>query len=222
MKFVIVGYGRVGMRTARILQSEGHDLVVVEVDAAKAERAEDEGFSVVVGDGSEESVLAEAGIAEADAIAGLTGDLNVNFSACMVGAEHGARTVLRIDEDYREELYDKYAQDVDEVIYPEQLGAVGAKTALLGGDFNVVADITEQLSLATVTVPEGSPVVGQRVVEVTLPGEARIYAHCGGEDPMSIPLSQSRIAAGDAVAVLADHETLDEARAYLRGEAAAS
>ncbi|GGO02232.1 MULTISPECIES: potassium channel family protein [Haloarcula] len=217
MKFVIVGYGRVGTRTARILQSEGHNVVIVEREPEKVDRARDDGFTVVAGDGSEESVLEEAGIDTADAIGGLTGDLNTNFTACMIGKEHGCRTVLRIDADYREEIYEKYAADVDEIIYPERLGAAGAKTALLGGDFNVLADLTERLSIASVEVPEGSPVIGKRVVEVELPGDAHIYAHGSSHEPMTIPLPQTVIEAGDSVAVMAAPDGLDDVRASLKG-----
>ncbi|WP_276273774.1 potassium channel family protein [Haloarcula litorea] len=219
MKFLIVGYGRVGTRTAHILQSEGHEVVIVERDQDKVERARKEGFTVVQGDGSEESVLREAGVESADAIGGLTGDLNTNFTACMVGKEHGCRTVLRIDADYREEIYEKYAADVDEIIYPERLGAAGAKTALLGGDFNVLADLTERLSIASVTVPEGSPFIGKRVVEVDLPGDAHIYAHGRGHQAMTIPLPQTTIEAGDSVAVMAAPDGLENVRASLKGEA---
>ena len=220
MKFLIVGFGRVGMRVARILQSEGHDLVLVENDPEKVERAEAEGFTVVEGDGSVESVLEEAGVADADAIAALTGDLNTNFSACMLAKHYGLRTVLRIDEDYRQEIFEKYAEDVDEIIYPERLGAAGAKTALMGGDFNVLADLAEGLSVATVEIPAGSPVVGERVVEVVLRGDARIYAHGRHNEPMKIPLPQTAIEAGDEVALLAPHEDLPAIRAFLRGEEA--
>jgi len=219
MKFVIVGYGRVGTRTARILQSEGHEVVIVEQDSEKVARAEEEGFEVVQGDGTEASILEEAGIASAAAIGGLTGDLNTNFTACMIGKEHGCRTVLRIDADYREEIYEKYAADVDEIIYPERLGAAGAKTALLGGDFNVLADLTEQLSIASVDIPEGSSVIGKRVVEVTLPGDAHIYAHGRAHESMTIPLPQTAIEAGDSLAVMASPEGLDDVRASLRAEA---
>ena len=48
MKFVIVGYGRVGTRTARILQSEGHDVVIVERDHEKVGRAEEAGVPVLL------------------------------------------------------------------------------------------------------------------------------------------------------------------------------
>jgi len=220
MKFVIVGFGRVGMRVCRILQSEGHDLVLVENDPEKVRRAESEGFTVVEGDGSEESILEDAGIADADAIAALTGDLNTNFSACMLGKHYGLRTVLRIDEDYRQEIFEKYAEDVDEIVYPERLGAAGAKTALMGGDFNVLADLAEELSVATVRIPEGSPVVGERVVEIELQGDARIYAHGRQNEPMKIPLPQTVVEPDDEVALMAAHEDLPGIRAFLRGEEA--
>jgi trk system potassium uptake protein TrkA len=222
MKFVIVGFGRVGMRVARTLSSEGHDATIIEHEPEKVDRANQEGFGVIEGDGAEESVLEQAGIEDADAIAALTGDLNTNFSACMIAKHHGCRTVLRIDEDYREEIYEKYAEDVDEIIYPERLGAAGAKTALLGGDFNVLADITEQLSAASVTIPEGSPVIGKRVIELELPGDARIYAHGRSREPMSIPLPQTEIEAGDSLAIISPPEILPQARAEIRGEEASA
>ncbi len=222
MKFVIVGFGRVGMRTARTLKSEGHEVILVEVDPDKIERAKTEGLEVVEGDGSDEEDLTKAGLDDADAVAALTGDLNTNFSACMIGKHYGCRTVLRIDEDYREEIYEKYAEDVDEIIYPERLGAAGAKTALLGGDFNVLADITEQLSAATVKIPAGAPVVGERVVALDLPGDARIYAHGRANEPMTIPLPQTEIEAGDSVALIAHPDSLASVREQLRGEAAAA
>ncbi|MFW6018131.1 MAG: potassium channel family protein [Halapricum sp.] len=215
MKFVIVGFGRVGIRTAHILDSEDHDVTIVDNDPETVERASDEGFRALQGSGDDESLLEEAGIATADAIAALTGDLNVNFSACMIGKHHGARTVMRIDADYREEIYDAYASEVDEVVYPEQLGAAGAKTALLGGDFNVLADLTERLSVATIDVPEGAEVIGRRVVDIELPGDARIYAHGRADEPMSIPLPDRTIEAGDTVAVTTDPESLKEIRATL-------
>ena len=212
MKFVIVGYGRVGIRTARILREEGHDVVVVENDPEKVERSLNDGFETVEGDGSEEEVLEQAGLDTADAIGGLTGDLNVNFAACMVGKHYGCRTVLRIDEDYREEIYKKYADDVDEIIYPERLGAAGAKTALLGGDFNVVSDLTEQLQLTVFTIRDGSPLIGERISSVDLPSTARIYAHGRAHESLTIPLPGTRIEANDRIAVIVQTEAVEEVR----------
>jgi trk system potassium uptake protein TrkA len=217
MRFVIVGYGRVGARTTHILDEEGHEVVVVETDATKVDRARNRGFDVVEGDGGTQAVLQEAGLETADAIGGLTGDPNVNFAACMIGAEYGCRTVMRIDEDYRTEIYEQYADDVDEVVYPERIGAAGAKTALLGGDFGALGDLTEQLQLSVVTIPEGAPVVGKRVAEVELPESARIYAHGRRRESMTIPLPGTSIEAEDRVALIAERDSLDAVRATLLG-----
>jgi len=222
MVFIIVGYGRVGRRTARILRNEGHEVVIVEQDASKVRRARDDGYEVVHGDGSNEEVLSRAGVADADGVAGLTGELNTNFSVCVVGEAHDCRTVLRVDEDVSEELYEKYAADVDEIVYPERLGAAGAKTALMGGDFNVLADLTESLSIASVRIPEGSPAVGRRVVAIDLPGDARVYAHGRDREAMTIPLPQTTIDPGDSLAIMADPDVLEDVRAHLRGEETAA
>jgi len=222
MRFVIVGSGRVGFRTARILREEGHDVTLVENDPETAERVREDGFEVVEGDGANEAVLERTDLATADAVGGLTGDLNVNFAACLFAKHHGARTVLRIDADYRADIYRKFADDVDEVVYPERLGAAGAKTALLGGDFDVVADLTERLQLATVVVPEGSPVVGQQVRSIELPEDARVYAHGHGRERMTIPLPNATVAGGDRLAVIAEREALSEVRERLQGDTAAS
>ncbi|MFC6717772.1 potassium channel family protein [Natrialbaceae archaeon GCM10025810] len=215
MKYVIVGYGRVGSRTARILAEEGNDVVIVDNDDDRVERAENDGFETILGSGDDENVLMDAGIETADAIGAFTPDLNVNFAACMVATHHDCRTVLRIDEDYREDIYEKYAEDVDEIIYPERLGAAGAKTALLGGDFNVVADLAANLQLTVIEIGEGSPAVGKRISELEFPEAARIYAHGRERESLTIPLPGTELAAGDEVAVVTEIEAVDDVRAAL-------
>ncbi|PSP78630.1 potassium transporter Trk [Halobacteriales archaeon QS_1_68_20] len=221
MKFVIVGYGRVGTRTARVLHEEGHEVVVLDRDPGAVERAREEGFEAYQGDATDDRAFDDVDFSTVDAVGGLTSDVNANFAACTVGNYHGCRTVLRIDEDYRKDIYDKYAGEVDEVIYPERLGAAGAKTALLGGDFNVIADLTEDLQLTTINVPESSPAVGRRLSEVEVPDDARIYAHGRTGESMTIPIPGTEIEAGDQVAILAERDAIEGVRAVLIGDAAA-
>ncbi|SHG76716.1 potassium channel family protein [Halobaculum gomorrense] len=218
MRFIVIGGGRVGLRTARVLREEGHDVTVVERDADRASRARTAGFTVVEGDGSREEVLSEAGVEGVDAIGALTGDLNVNFAACMIAKHHGCRTVMRIDEDYREEIYQKYADEVDEIIYPERLGAIGAKNALLGGNIQAIADIAEHLQVLLFTITDGSPMRGYTLSEVELPANARLLAFGKRGEPMGIPLPDDSLEAGDRVAVLADFDVLDDVRQLLVGD----
>jgi trk system potassium uptake protein TrkA len=217
MNVLIVGYGRVGIRTADILRSEGHRVTVVDNDPEKVERARDAGFEAYEGDGDDDDVLEGAGVGAADALGALTGDLTVNLSACVVGGAYDCRTVLRIDDDYRAEIYRKYTAEVDEVVYPERLGAAGAKTALLGGDFDALGELTESLSAVSVTIGADADVVGRRVVDVDLPEGARVYAHGRRGESMTIPLPQTEIRAGDEVAFIAEPERVAEVRALLGG-----
>ncbi len=217
MRLVIVGYGRVGTRTARILDEEGHEVILVENDPDKVERARTAGFEVVDGDGSNETVIREADLESAAAIGALTGDPNVNFTACLVGREFGCRTVMRISEDYSEEIYERYADDVDEIVYPERLGAAGAKTALLGGTFNAIGDLTEQLQLSVVRVPAGAPIVGQRVTDIDVPETARIYAHGREREPMTIPMPGTTVSTGDRLALILERDAQQQVQTRLLG-----
>ncbi len=218
MRFVIIGAGRVGLRTARVLREEGHEVTLVERDERKAERAREQGFTTIVGDGSREDVLEDAGIADADALGALTGDLNTNFAACMIGKHHGCRTILRIDEDYREEIYRKYADEVDDIVYPERLGAIGAKNALLGGNVRAIADVAQNLQVVELTVTDASPMRGYSISELELPADSRVLAFGKEEGPLSIPSPDETLDVGDRVVVLADFDVLGSVRQILVGE----
>jgi len=218
MRFVIVGAGRVGLRTARVLIDSGHEVVVIERDHKKAERVRKADIEVVEGDGSAEDVLEQADLANADALGALTGDLNSNFVACMIARHHGCRTILRIDEDYREDIYRKYASDVDEVIYPERLGAIAAKNALLGGNIRAVADIARNLQLVELTVTDASPMRGYTLSELELPANARVLSFGKQGETYGLPTSDDSLEDGDRLVVLADFGVLDDIRQIIVGD----
>mgnify|MGYP006424032871 CR=1 FL=1 len=218
MRIIVIGYGRVGARTARVLDEEGYDVVVVDTDREKVDRARETGLRVIHGDGADKLVLKEADIADADAVGGITGSVEINHEICLLGREHGCRTVLRISEDVSSEKYEEYAAAADDVIYPQRLGAAGAKTALLGGSLNAIGDLTEALQLTTLTVNDDAPLVGTRVSEIELPETARLYAHGHKREPMTIPLPTTTVESGDRVALVIERDAVSEVTASLLGE----
>ena len=218
MRFVIVGAGRVGMRTARVLREEGHETVIVEPDETTVSRLRDEGFEVVHGDGGDEETLLAQDLDDADGVAALSGDLVVNFVACMVGSAHGCRTVLRVDDDYREYVVRRYASDVDEVIYPERLGAIAAKNALVGGNVRAVADIAQNLQLVQLTVTDHSPMQGYSLSEIELPADARILAFGKADDRLVLPDGDVSMEVGDRLVVIADFSVLRDVEQIIVGE----
>lgn len=217
MRFVIVGGGRVGSRTARVLQEEGHEVTIVERNQEVAEQCRGEGLTVIEGDGAREEILLEAGLEDADGFAGLTSDLNTNFAGCMIAKHHGCRTILRIDEDYREEIYRQYASEVDEIIYPERLGAIGAKNAILGGTIRAIADIAQNLQVVELTVMDRSPMRGYTMEELQLPADSTVLAYGKNEGALELPQPDETLEIGDRLVVLADFEVLSDVRQLIVG-----
>jgi len=212
MRFIILGAGRVGLRTARAIRGTDHEVVLVDPDEEAVERARSDGFEAVQGDGASEAVLQEAGIESADALGALTGDMNANYAACMIANQYGCRTVMRIDEDYREDIYRRYVEEIDQIVYPERLGAVVAKNALTGGNMRAIADVEQALQIVEFTVTRDAPMRGYTLDELELPGTARLLAYGDGDQSLQLPTADASFEAGDRVVVLADSEKLGEIR----------
>jgi trk system potassium uptake protein TrkA len=225
MRFVIVGAGRVGLRTARVLAEGGHEATVIDNDADQLERLWGDRLEIVdilEGDGSKEEDLLEAGLDEADALGALTGDLTTNFAACMIAKSRGCRTVMRADDDYYQDIYRKYATEVDEVVYPERLGAIGAKNALVGGSIRAIADIAQHLQLVEFTITEESPMRGYTLSELELPGDAELVAFGKADEALDLPQADDSLELGDRVVALADFDVLGDVRHIIVGETSAA
>ena len=66
--FVVCGYGRVGWMVAQELVADGHEVVVIDVREESLQRAEQDGYLVVHGDGATEEVLRLAGVEHAEGL----------------------------------------------------------------------------------------------------------------------------------------------------------
>lgn len=201
-----------------MLTQEGHDVTVVELDGGRVERTPDEEFEVVEGDGSSESDLEAVGIDGADGIAALSGDVTVNLVACMIGKAYDCRTVLRVDSDYREYILTKYASDVDEVIYPERLGAIAAKNALMGGTVRAIADVAQNIQLVELTVTEESPMRGYTLSELELPADSKLLGFGKEGGSVGLPNDDESLELGDRVVVIADFDALSDVRQIIVGQ----
>jgi trk system potassium uptake protein TrkA len=182
------------------------------------DRLSKEGFETVQGDGSAEELLLDLDIGSADGLAALTSNLSTNFVACMIAKGHDCRTVLRVDSDYHEYIVRKHSQDVDEVIYPERLGAVVAKNALLGGTIHAIADIAPTVQLLELTVTKESPMRGYTLSELELPSDARVlgFGKAGGR--MYLPEPDQSLELGDRVIVITDYDVLEDVRQIIVGQ----
>jgi trk system potassium uptake protein TrkA len=109
MKIVIMGCGRVGAQLAGLLDADGHNVTILDLDAYSFRRlAPDFGGTALIGNGVDEAALRRAGIEGADVFVALTQGDNRNVMAAQI-AKHifnVPRVICRIYDPLRQELYD--------------------------------------------------------------------------------------------------------------------
>lgn len=131
MKIVIMGCGRVGSELAKALDSEGHDVSVVDVNSYQFTRYLPEPFGgrKISGNGMDQDVLRRAGIEQADAFVAVTRGDNRNVTAAQI-AKHifGVRRVVcRIYDPIRDQMYHNLGL---RTISPTKVGAKLIREAL--------------------------------------------------------------------------------------------
>ena len=130
MKIVIMGCGRVGAELARMLDREGHQVTVLDIDPDSfSQLPTDFRGKCVVGNGIDQDVLERVGVREADAFVAVTPGDNRNVMASQM-AKHlfdVPRVVCRIFDPIREEMYHNLGL---ETMSPTRVGAQLLKEAL--------------------------------------------------------------------------------------------
>lgn len=108
MKVVIMGCGRMGARLAGLLDADGHQVTILDVNSYSFRRlpADFKG-TALVGNGTDEEALRRAGIEEADAFVAVTEGDNRNVMAAQTAKHifHVPRVICRIYDPLRQELY---------------------------------------------------------------------------------------------------------------------
>ncbi len=109
MKVVIMGCGRVGGRLAGLLESDGHEVTILDNDSYSFRRLPP-GFrgTALLGNGIDADVLRRAGIEEADAFVAVTQGDNRNVMSCQIARHifNVPRVVCRIYDPLRRDLFE--------------------------------------------------------------------------------------------------------------------
>lgn len=109
MKIIVMGCGSMGAGLAAALDTEGHELTVIDIDASKLAKLPDS-FSgtAMVGNGTDEEVLKKAGIEKADAFIAASKEDQRNAMAAQIAKKvFGiARVVCRIYDTQKIEFYE--------------------------------------------------------------------------------------------------------------------
>jgi len=120
---IVCGYGRLGHVLARDFQQSGTPFVIVDIDEARIEEAQDAGLLALAGDASDEATLTEAGIERARALTTVLPNDAVNvFITLTARTMNKEMTIIARAETPSTEPKLKQA-GANEVVLPANIGA---------------------------------------------------------------------------------------------------
>jgi trk system potassium uptake protein TrkA len=197
MKYLIVGCGRVGSALAKLLESDGHEVSVVDENAAAFKRLGQKFKGhVVVGTGIDYDVLKRAGAATADGFIAVTNGDNRNIMAALIAQRMFKikKIVARIYDPPRGQMYRELGV---QTVCPTTVGAKLIRDVLIDAPWeNQPFDFGKLTSVAALV---GSGDAGKRVAEIEEEGRIRISAVRRGAQTVAVASSNFVLQEGDEV-----------------------
>ncbi|TML88008.1 MAG: TrkA family potassium uptake protein [Actinobacteria bacterium] len=217
MYVLIAGGGKVGANVARTLIRAGHEVTLIEQNAARFARLEEEfEHQVQHGDATELHILERAGIARPpDIVLALTGDDEDNVVISQIAQErYGVPKVIARVNDPRNQAH------FDLMGISPTICAVSSVMALVEHEvpehelIHLLELRKENLEIVEVQIDKNSPSAGKRVESLTMPEGARLISVMRN-GRAEIAVGSTELQPGDQVLAILEPGKEDELKRVL-------
>jgi trk system potassium uptake protein TrkA len=219
MYIIIIGGGSVGYYLCKALLKEGHEVLVLDKDAAKCDNFEDELGSVCVrGDGCEVATLAEAGTSRAEVFIAATDGDEDNLVACQIAKyKFGVpRTVARVNDPKNEEIFRKL--DVDCPISVTNLILEHIEEKIPTHPLiHLLTMGEEKMEIVEVKILNGSMSVGKSVKDLSLPMDSILALLIRNGQKPQVPTADTVLEVNDRIVALTTTDSEETLKKKLAG-----
>ena len=209
LNIIIVGCGKVGMTLIEQLSKEGHDITIIDKNAAKVQEMSNlYDIMGLVGNGASYSVQMEAGIENADLIIAVTASDELNLLCCTVAKQVGdCAAIARVrTPDYSKEAgYLREKLGLTMIINPElEASLETARILYLPTALEVNSFAHGQAEIVKFKIPEGNLLDGMTIATLgkSITNEILICA-IEREGEVYIPGGNFQMAKDDIVSFVA-------------------
>jgi trk system potassium uptake protein len=205
-RIVIIGGGNVGLAVARALEKRTDRVraKIIERNRGRAEAAADalERTIVLNGDGLDAGLLAEANVAQADAVLCVTDDDKVNLLAAVRAKAEGCRmTIALVNDPTLVSLMGPL--EIDAYINPRATTVSSILRHIRHGRVRTVYSLGDaEAEVIEAQVLSTSPISGQLIREIEFPEGVLVGAVMKGHKVIK-PSAETRIEEGDVIALFA-------------------
>ena len=219
MRVLLVGSGRILYYLARQFSKTRNTVTIVTPHAAEArDLSRRTKCSVLEGDGTEPSVLEEAGAYQADALLALMPNDEDNLVVCQIASRvyRVPRTIALVNDPENEEIF--HQLNVSVAISATRILSILLEEQAGFEEISRIVSLAEgTVSVSEVILREDVPAVGSTIEALGLPEEALI----GGiirKGRVLIPKGGTRLEAEDRLILVATEASLDLALRILTAE----
>ncbi len=209
MRFLIVGCGRVGSALAKLLDADGHEVIVVDENPNAFKRLGQKFCGhMVVGTGIDSEVLKNAGAESADGFVAVTDGDNRNIMAALIAQRifDIKRIVARIYDPPRGQMYRELGV---ETVCPTTVGAKLIRDRLVDAPWNGLQPFDfGRLTALSATV--GNEAAGRRVCEIESRGRIRIGAIRRGPGKAVVATDDAVLERGDEVQAVVSPDAISD------------
>ena len=223
MKVIVIGAGEVGTHITSHLSTDGHDVVMVDQDPARVQRASESLDALVVqGNGASMKVLDRAGASGADMIIAVTNVDEVNIVACVMGKSLGIRRrIARVkDTDFYVEGTGRSLLQVgvDIMINPDLAAALEIERLVSLPGASDVSDFGEaRVRMVGLYAGKNSQILDKPLKEIESvigPQPATVVAIVRDEETI-IPDGETQIHQGDHLFLIGESSAMPRIMRYL-------
>ncbi len=206
MRYLIVGCGRVGSALAKLLDADGHEVIVVDENPAAFKRLGQKfkGHEVV-GTGIDYEVLKRAGAATADGFVAVTNGDNRNIMAALIAQRMFRihRVVARIYDPPRGQMYRELGV---QTVCPTTVGAKLIRDVLIKAPW--ATETFDYGKLTSVSGTVAASDAGKRVADMEQSGKVRIAAVRRGEMEVLVASADLVLKEGDELSAVVAPEAI--------------
>ena len=206
MYIIIVGAGDIGTPLIDIATQSGNEVVVIERDETRANRAADEFDCLVLNaDATTKDTLADAGAEQADALVSTTDQDATNVMTCLLAKEFEIPSILSVV--HNPEHMALFRQiGVNTMENPQQLIAEYLYRAVARPAIVDYMRIGDEAEVFEITVTEGAPIAGKTLKEAAQLGLLTdellvVVIEREGNDHPITPRGETTIKVGDLLTV---------------------
>lgn len=202
MKFIIIGGGKAVYFLCKTLLAKGHNVTLINRNHDECvQTARRLNVTVVHGDGSDPTILEEAGAYGANAVLAVTPNDEDNLAACQLAKLRYdvPRAMALVNDPDNESVFRKLGVMAFSTV--RTIASMKEQLSILDDVINLIPAGEGKVNITEIKLKQTSPVVDRKLCDLSLPADSLIAVVLRNDEPI-IPHGNTELKGGDRIVLI--------------------